>query len=242
GPGPGGPPAAPPERTGGSDLILRELATGEELVLGNVSEFSFDKKGRWLALVIDSAGQIGNGVQLRDMKRGALVAIDTAKASYQRLSWTEKGEALSVLKGVEDKGYEGKVYTVLGFTEIGPKPTKTVYDWRTDTNFPKDMGISTSRGATWNDDCTALFFGIAEQKKKEEPKKEEPKKDETKKDETKKDGPAPAAPKADPSAPKPDLVIWHWKDDRLQSMQQVQAAADKQYTYLCEYRVKDKKC
>src|SRR5262249_50779224 len=38
---------------------------------------------------------------------------------------------------------------------------------------------------------------------------------------------------------KPDLVLWHWKDDRLQSQQQVQEQADKNYSYLCLYRVKE---
>src|SRR5262249_46780221 len=67
GPMPTAPPSAstPPvvsDRGSGSDLILRELATGSELNIGNVSEFSFDKKGQWLALVIDAQGQSGNGV------------------------------------------------------------------------------------------------------------------------------------------------------------------------------------
>src|SRR5262249_45745467 len=49
---PTGPPATtppagatPPERPTGSDLVLRELATGNELNVGNVAEFAFDKKG-----------------------------------------------------------------------------------------------------------------------------------------------------------------------------------------------------
>lgn len=34
------------DRPGGSDLVLRELATGAELNVGNVSEFSFRRDGR----------------------------------------------------------------------------------------------------------------------------------------------------------------------------------------------------
>src|SRR5262249_44913656 len=51
GPGPGAPPAAP--SAGGSDLVLRELGTGTDFVLGNVADFEFDKKGNWLVTVID---------------------------------------------------------------------------------------------------------------------------------------------------------------------------------------------
>ena len=47
-PSPAPSPAAsgPAERPGGSDLVLRDLATGNELTLGNVAEFAFDKKGQ----------------------------------------------------------------------------------------------------------------------------------------------------------------------------------------------------
>src|SRR5262249_37188981 len=50
------------DKWSGSDLILRELATGTELMLGNVADFAFDKKGQFLALAIDAVHQIGNGV------------------------------------------------------------------------------------------------------------------------------------------------------------------------------------
>ena len=41
----------------GSDLLLRELATGQEINIGNVSEFAFDKHGRLSRLDHRCAGQ-----------------------------------------------------------------------------------------------------------------------------------------------------------------------------------------
>jgi dipeptidyl aminopeptidase/acylaminoacyl peptidase len=243
---PMGPPAAPiPTAASGADLVLRELANGAELVFGNVSEFSFDKKGNWLVMLIDSSGQVGNGVQLRDMKTGALLPVETAKATYSNLAWNRDRNAFTVLKGVEDKAIEGKWHSLVAFSELGPKPTKIAYDPKGDSTFPKEMGISTNRPAMWNEDLSAITFGIAEQKakkdeaKKDTPKKDDGKKDEPKKDEAKKDGP-PAA-KKDAGGAKPDLVIWHWKDERLQPMQEKQSGFDKTFTYLASYRVKDKK-
>jgi dipeptidyl aminopeptidase/acylaminoacyl peptidase len=228
----------------GTDLVLRELATGLELTLGNVSEYSFNKQGTLLAMVIDSAGQTGNGVQLRDMKTGALLPLDTAKANYQGLNWNESGDALVVLKGVEDKAVEGgKSYSVIGFTEVGPAAKKAVYDPKSDSTFPKGMGISTNRTALWTDDLSALSFGIVAQKPATEPKREEAKKEDPKEPEPKKDGPGPGRrrPSGASGGGKPDLVVWHWKDERLQSQQQVEESRDKSFTYLCVYRVKEKK-
>jgi dipeptidyl aminopeptidase/acylaminoacyl peptidase len=231
------PPAAP--TPSGSDLVVRELATGAELTLGNVGEFAFNKKGTLLALLIESAGQTGNGIQLRDMKTGALTSLDSAKASYQGLNWHESADAFASLRGVEEKGVEGKVYSIVAFTDVGTGAKKTVFDPKSDATFPKNMGISTNRTATWSDDLTLLAFGIADQKRTDEAKKDEPKKDapESKKAEFQQPGPRPATG----AAGKPDLVIWHWKDDRLQSEQQTAAARDKLFTYASAYRVKDKK-
>jgi dipeptidyl aminopeptidase/acylaminoacyl peptidase len=241
GAGPGTPPAPQPAATG-SDLLLHELATGAQLNLGNVAEFAFDKKGRWLALVIDSPGQTGNGVQLRDMTTAALLPLDTAKATYRSLIWTEKGDGFAVLRGVEDKAYADKLYSVLGFSELGAKTKKTVFDPREDKDFPKEMTISPDRAPTWAEDLSGLVFGIHELKKKDEKAadKDEPKNDDKPTVTTK-------GPKGGPSAAsaagkdRPDLVIWHWADERLQSQQQVQAALDKSFSYLCAYRVSEKR-
>ena len=40
---------------------------------------------------------------------------------------------------------------------------------------------------------------------------------------------------------RPDMVIWHWKDARLQPMQQVQETQDKNFSFLAAYRPADRK-
>jgi dipeptidyl aminopeptidase/acylaminoacyl peptidase len=252
---PAGPPATPPptgatppDRPTGSDLVLRELASGNELNVGNVAEFAFDKKGQWLALVIDAQGQHANGVQLRNMATGVVIPLDSAKASYRSLTWTEKGDALAVLRGVEDKAYQDKLYSVVGFTDLGVKtPKKVVYDPHADKTFPANRTISPNRPPTWTEDLSALLFGIHQPKKKTEPTPPEKpaivKKDEKPEDKKPTDPKqqASAKPQAAEDKEKPDLVIWHYNDDRLQSQQQVSSGADRGHSYLCMFRVADKK-
>jgi hypothetical protein len=145
---PSGPAAAAPreERASGTDLILHELASSNDLSIGNVSEFSFDKKGRLMAWIVDAQDKSGNGVQLRNMSTGVVVPLDSDKAVYRRLSWTEKGDALAVLKGREDENFEDKFYSVIGFTGFSSKsPQKIVYDPREDKGFPEGLTISPNR-------------------------------------------------------------------------------------------------
>jgi dipeptidyl aminopeptidase/acylaminoacyl peptidase len=243
-PGGGGRGAAAggtPERPRGSDLILRDLAKGEELNVGNVSELSFRKDGKLLALAIDAQDKAGNGLQLRDMTTGAVSALDSGNASYERITWSEKGDALAVLKGTDDRAYRDKFYAVVGVSDLAAAaPTKVIFDPAADASVPKGMSISPSRDPQWTDDLEALVFGLYEPRHKDGA------------DDTPADTPAgDAAPgSADTTASaantpdsgeKVDLVLWHYRDPRLQTQQEVQEARDRAFNYVAEYRVKPKK-
>jgi len=222
----------------GSDLVLRDLAAKTAVNIGNVAEFAFDKAGTRLAYLIDAQGQAANGLQMRDLAAGTVASLDDDKASYKSLAWSEKGEALAVLKGKEDKAYEDKLWSVVGYSGFrDPKgPRKVVYDPAADKAFPAGMTVSPDRAPEWTEGFDALLFGIREAKKKKDADKKEP--------EAAKPGEAPAAPapKAEELADEdiPDLVLWHGRDSRLQSEQQVQEQRDKTFSYLAEYRVAEK--
>src|SRR5262249_35756213 len=132
-----------------------------------------------------------------------------------------------------------------------------VYDPKGDSTFPAGMTISPNRSPMWTEDLKTLAFGIHAAKKKD-PKtapKEKDGKDKDGKD-GKKDKAAtgeaaddgfqpPRGPKGGAASgagqEKPDLVIWHWKDPRLQSQQQTQAGLDKTLSHLCTYHVASKR-
>ena len=227
------------DKWSGSDLLLRELASGLEVNIGNVAEYAFDKAGARLALIIDAQGQVGNGLQLREMGSGKVVSLDNDKASYKSLSWSEKGEALAVLKGREDKGFEDRLWSVLGFSGFGEAkgPRKIAYDPAADKAFPAGMTVSPERTPKWTESFDAVLFGIHEAKKKKDADKKDA---EAAKAGT--DAAVAAAPKAEEIADEdiPDLVIWHGQDKRLQSEQQVEEQRDKSFSYLAEYRVAEK--
>ncbi len=227
-------------RPRGTDMILRELKTGTELNVGNVFEFGFNKSGKYLALNIDAADQAGNGLQIRDMSAGTITSLETDKAFYERMAWTQEGDAISMLKGTDDRAYRERLFSVMGFTGFGSgTPKKVVYDPKQDKAFPAEMSISGNRAPTWTESRDALIFGIAELTKVPRPAGRgnaapaegadaaEPG--------ARGAGPAPAA---DPDA-RPNLVVWHYKDPRLQSAQRVQENQDRSFNYVTMYRPGD---
>ena len=225
------------DRPRGTDLIIRELASGAELNVGNVSEFAFDRDGKFLASVIDATDKIGNGVQLRSMITGTVTSLDTDIANYERLSWTDKGEGLTVLKGKEDRAYTDKMYSIVGFTGFaGGEPKKTVYDPAKDKNFPEGFAIAGARAATWNEKMDAFVFGIREPRKRTTPGGPQSASTENEGEDAPERPERPATANTDDEE-KVDLVLWHWRDPRLQSQQQVQENNDRSFSYLSMYYV-----
>ncbi len=224
-------------RPRGTDLILRELKTGMELNVGNVSEFGFNKSGKFLALVIDAADQAGNGLQIRDTSTGTITSLEADKAFYERMAWTTEGDALSMLKGTDDRQYRERLYSVVGFSGFGSgAPKKVTFDPKQDKSFPAEMSVSGNRTPSWTENREALIFGIAGLTKAPRPAgrgagapAEGAEADEGR------EGGAGAADTTE----RPNLVIWHYKDPRLQSQQRVQEPQDRSFSYAALYRPAD---
>ena len=249
----------------GSDLLLVNLANGKRQNIGNVQEFAFNKGGEYLAYTIDAANKSGNGIYLFHVPTGTTKLIDSDTATYRYLNWTEKGEALALLKMVKDKAYKQDHGKVLGIKNLG-NPELSIFDPKLDSvNFPKTLTISPNRRPMWSEDLTRLFFGVhtLEKEKKETSKPvqapinkdsidriklEKIKADTTiksitdlqkaiaKLDSTK----APTLERKN-DLPKPDMAIWHWQDSRLQSRQQVMENQDKNYSMWWMYDVRSSK-
>lgn len=244
---------------GGNDLMVTDLKSKKSFSLGNIGEFSFNKAGDWIAYTVDAVGQAGNGVNLMNVGNKQFVVVDNEKVNYQGLNWNEEGTAFAVLKMKKDEKYKNDKGSVIGVKNISLNPTVVMYDPLKDSlHFPKGMTVSPNRNPSWSEDQGRLLFGIHNQ---ELAKKE----DKTAKlDDAGKDSVSAAqlaklrtdtsiksiedlqkamAKLASTTAPlgkdtvKPDMTIWHYKDKRLQSRQQVQENTDKRMSYLAVYDV-----
>jgi dipeptidyl aminopeptidase/acylaminoacyl peptidase len=231
-------------RPRGTDLILRDLKNGTEINIGNVSEFAFNKSGKYLALVIDAADQAGNGIQVRDMAAGTVTSLETDKAFYERMSWTREGDAIVALKGTDDRQWRERLFSVVGFTGFGSgTPKRTTYNPAEDKTFPAGMSISGNRAPVWTDSRDAIVFGIAKLTKVERPAggRGAAAGENTEGQEGGGGRGAGAATNDENNTERPNLVIWHYKDPRLQTQQEVQENADRNFNFLSLYRLQENK-
>ena len=212
----------------GTDLMLHNLETGIVQNIGNVSYFKFNKPGTMLAYTVDSAEKKSNGIYLIELGSGVLKPLDTGEADYDQMVWDKEGTALAVLKGTKKKESTEKENILLVFFGLtGKNHTKIEYDPNSDPNFPENMVISERvppvrrrrraptverRALSWSEDNSRVFCGLKEQEKELE--------------------------KSD--KPVANVDIWHWKDGRIQSVQMVQAEADRNFTYKSVFHLKNK--
>ncbi len=200
-------------RVDGTDLLLHELGAQTVFNIGNVGEFDFDQRARWLAYTIDARDQLGNGVQLRDLTTGAVQSLDAGKASYRRLAWSDTLPALAFLKGTADSAATDTTWGAFAMAGVGGKaPVLASVGAGGRGAVPAGMEVSPDRAPRWTETMDALVIGLRVA--------------------------SPPLPKGEALADdeRPSLILWHGKDSRLQSMQMVQENADKSFSFMAMYQ------
>ena len=228
--------AAPAPAPSGSVMMLVDLAGGTPVTLAGVGEYAFDESGQHLAFTIDQRDQLGNGVQVRDMSTGVVRALDGEKAMYRRLTWADSGDALAVLRSVADTALKDTLTTVLGWSRLASRaPVAVTIDGKSAGMTGKLM-VSGDRAPKWNDMQTVLYFGLRDPHPAPPPSTAAPVAGGG-------NAPAPGAGAGGQVAPAkqdeetPSLILWHWKDPRLQSQQQVQENADRTFSHLAAWHL-----
>lgn len=253
--------ALPKEGNGdgkGSDLLIHHLATGKSQNLGNVREHAVNKSGMHLAYAVDAANSQGNGLYLLHLATNSIQVLDSDEAGYQSLNWTDKGDGFAVLKFKKDKKYKQEKGAVIGVKNPF-NPQVTLFDPAADSlGFDPNYTISPNKRPMWSDDLSRIFYGIhplvlvEKGKAKQELNKDSLQRvellslEKIKADSTIKSvsdlqkaiaklntGATPEKKASD--AKKPEMTIWHWEDDRMQSRQQVMESMDKNASFWAVY-------
>ncbi len=186
----------------GTDLILKDLSDKALLNIGNVSQFSFNKKASYLAYTVDADAKVGNGLYVVALPDYSVRALDTDAELYSQLSWDDaqakradwgtKGFQLAVLKGTEADSITHRVNKVVVFQHLGKKEqAKKVFSSQDLAGFPAGYVMSDLGSLRWSEHGQSLFFGVKEQE---------------------------ATVKLSRDTI-PNVDVWHWKDEMIQTVQ-----------------------
>ena len=201
----------------GSDLLLKDLENDKTLNIGNVSSYAFNKEGTLFSYLVDADGDNGNGIYVIDLSNLRTWPLHSGAFTYAQMTWNKKGTQIAVLFGTKSEGKMERNNTLYWTSNLVAGMTsiglQSTYVAETDSNFPKNKVLSEYSNLTWNDAGTQLFLGVKEQQ------------NEIKKDDLL----------------KANVDVWHWKDERVQSRQIVQAKRDQKSTFTAVLNLESKK-
>lgn len=212
--GAGQTPAAPERRKDpGSDLIIRNLATGADITIPEVIEFAWNKGGSWLAYAVSSPEAEKDGAFARQMSDGAVRTLQAGRGRYKSLAFDEAGTQLAFLSDQAD--YDK------------PVAPFRVYYWKTSEAAATELVSGDTRGMPagmvvhdsaprFSEDGRMLLLATAPP-------------------------PPPPAPTGS-AAPRPiNVDLWHYQDAQLQPMQRVRANQERNRNYRAVVHLGDRR-
>ena len=226
GAGRGAGPAPAPAPTGpnaarGTDAVVHELASGRSLFLGSVGDISFNRQGDLLAYSVDAQLRDGNGLFLIDVRSGRTHVLDNDTLQYNRLTWSDDGSRIAVLKGRpvdRMRERDNTLFTTSNLRTLRDDPE--VATSKLDPSaagFPKGFVISERAPLSFSEDGKRVFLGIIPQSS------------------------APDTARRRSTDSIADVDIWRTDDERIQSQQMIQADQERNFTFRQAFDVTDGK-
>lgn len=195
----------------GTDLIVLELATGQEKVIPEVVEYVWNKTGSYLAYAVSSQKAEEDGAYVFEPATGKKINLLTGLGHYKQLVFDDNGQSLAFLSDRDEYKLEAPAFKLYHWNNKMASAMEVAA--KNSVGMPSGMGPSEHYQPVFSQDGSLLFFGYA---------------------------PLPKAePKDAPEPIKVD--IWHWKDPELQPMQKVRAEEEKKRSYLAVYHLKEKR-
>jgi dipeptidyl aminopeptidase/acylaminoacyl peptidase len=196
----------------GSDLILRKLATAEEVTISEVSEYELNPKGTWLAYTTSSNDAAKDGAFVRQLGDGTVKTLLTGRGHYKSLAFDEAGQQLAFLS--DQAEYDKPVSPYRLYLWKGADGPAVELVSASTPGVLKGMVVTDSVAPHFSRNGAMLFLSVG----------------------------SPSAAPADPNdkTPAPLAVdLWSYKDPIIQPMQKVRAEQERTRSYRGVVHLKD---
>ena len=203
--------AAGARRSFGSTMVLRNLETGVEEKLADVSAFVFDDSAKVLAYTVMSRDSTKDGVYLRTMNNGATQTIMSGRGNYRDFSF-DRAQQQFVFTSDRDEFGKPNARSVLYY---GTLKTGSAAPLVTSAALASGMRVADNAAATFTRSGTAVQFNIAPP-------------------------PEDTVP-TDSLVGKAVFDLWHYKDPALQPTQKLQLNRDRNRTFSAVYHLATRK-
>lgn len=199
--------AASPRKDYGTELVLRDLATGKEQPFANVTEYSFARDGKTLIYAVSSRTETDNGVFSVDVgASSAPVKLIAGPGKYSKLVFDRSQTQAAFVSDRDDNASKAPVSKVYLWSR-GSAAAREIVS-RTSAGFPQTLAVTDKGTLAFSRDGKKLYVPASL---------------------------PPKAPRDETNDPPSDervvMDLWHWKDPLIQPMQRIRAAQERNRTY-----------
>ena len=204
------------ERDVGSNAMVRDMRSGSTITFGNVGVLAWQDDGHLLAMEVDAADDLGNGIRLYDAGSGRLSMLDAEDAAYTGLRWREDAADLAVLRVHPDEAWEDTAHVVLAWRGLD-RSEPEVFELGVEAPSAAGTRVAEYRPIGWSDDGDRIFVGLqervpAEETEEEETEEEEAEEEETEEEETGEEEDVAEVGSEEDEEDPPGVEIWHSLD------------------------------
>jgi dipeptidyl aminopeptidase/acylaminoacyl peptidase len=195
----------------GTDLVVRDLASGQESTIAEVTEYVWSKDGNWLAYGVSSKAPENDGAFARGSD-GATKTLLEGKGYYKGFAFDDKSGQLAFVGNRDEFEADPAPFTLYWWRAADQTATELVT--KATAGMKAGWAVSDNGRLEFAKDGSKLFVGAAPI-------------------------PPPEPDESAPEPTKVDL--WSWKDPLLQPMQKVRAEDEKKRTYRAVVHLADRK-
>ncbi|HEY2907184.1 MAG TPA: prolyl oligopeptidase family serine peptidase [Vicinamibacterales bacterium] len=214
------PDSAPPPARGAVrrdpafTLVLRELATGTETKIADVSAFTFDDAEKWLAYTTSSADSTKAGAFVRQLSNGVTTALLAGRGNYRALAVDRKGTQVAFVSDHDDAAAAKPrfaLYTSMLSGAKGQAAPQSAAQAVAAGQFGPNLHLSDRGGVSFTRDGSAVLFALAKP-------------------------PIDTIP-ADSLLDKSNYDLWNWKDPTINPVQKNGITRERNKTYAAIYQI-----
>ena len=195
----------------GSTLVVRDLATGTERRINDVTSYAFDDSAKWLGYTVSSRDVGKDGAYIMSPADGREIALLSGRGAYKQFAFDRAGAQAAFVSDRDDAGKDHPRFTLYYANLKSPTAQAVVNS----SQVGDELGISDNGRVAFTRNGNAILFGVAP-------------------------APLDSIP-ADSLYDKAVFDLWSWKDPRLQPQQRIEANRDRLRTYETIYNLATKK-
>jgi dipeptidyl aminopeptidase/acylaminoacyl peptidase len=198
----------------GYALIVRNLATGAEQRIEDVTQYVFSEDGTRLAYIVSNKEGTGDGVFVLQPATQATSSVLAGKGDYKSLAFDDAGRQIVFLSDRDDFAAKQPSYTVYHWD--GSAAEARAIATQGTAGIRNGWWVSSDEAPSFSNSGKRILFGTAPR-------------------------PAPDPETSAPDAEKVSVDIWTWMDPIPQPAQLLQAADERRRNYQAMFDVQSGK-